>query len=167
MQDLLADIYKKHLIWIDIVKSFGCNKDTSEDLVMEIYIKLKKSLDNGLDIKYGDDDYNYFYVYKTLKSLFLDLKRKESKINVISIDFIVETNPNFNIYKKMEKQINYSKEYNSVLNELDKIHWYDKKVYQLIDDGLSVAELSRKTKIPYHSLYNTYRMVITKLKNIL
>ena len=67
----------------------------------------------------------------------------------------------------MEKQINYSKEYNSVLNELDKIHWYDKKVYQLIDDGLSVAELSRKTKIPYHSLYNTYRMVITKLKNIL
>jgi len=81
MQDLLTDIFKKHSIWLDIVKSFGCNKDTAEDIVSEMYIKIKKNLDKGLDIHYGDDDYNYFYIFKTLKSLFLDLKRKEKKVD--------------------------------------------------------------------------------------
>ena len=70
---LLIEIYKKHPIWIEIVQSFGVNKDTSEDIVMEMYIKIKRKLDEGLDINFGDDDYNYFYIFKTLKSMFLDL----------------------------------------------------------------------------------------------
>ena len=58
---VLEKIYLKHNIWIDIVKSFGCNKETAEDITMEMYLKLKRKLDDGLDIDFGDDDYNYFY----------------------------------------------------------------------------------------------------------
>jgi len=59
MKSLLAKVYKKHSIWIEIVQSFGCNKDTSEDIVMEMYIKLKKNLDRGLVIDYTDDDWGW------------------------------------------------------------------------------------------------------------
>ena len=76
MNNSLSDIFKKHQIWIDIVCTFGCNKETAEDIVMEMYIKLKRKLDEGLNIDFGEVDYNYYYIFKTLKSLFLDLKRK-------------------------------------------------------------------------------------------
>ena len=51
-----------------------------------------------------------------------------------------------------------------VEKELDKFHWYDKKVYNLIQYDYSIRELSEKTNISYHSLYNTYRGVKKKLK---
>ena len=44
------------------------------------------------------------------------------------------------------------------------MYWYDKKVYELLSGNQSIANLSRRTNIPYHSLYNTYRKVIEKLK---
>ena len=109
---LLSNIYNKHSIWIEIVQSFGVNKDTSEDIVMEMYIKIKRKLDEGLNIDFGDEDYNYYYIFKTLKTMY----------------------------------------------------WYDRKVFDIIDKGTSVASLSRRTKIPYHSLYNTYRRVMEILK---
>jgi len=157
---LLSKIFQKHRIWIDIVSSFGCNKDTAEDIVQEMYIKIQKNLNNGLDINYDNDDYNYFYIFKTLKSMFLDLRRKESKVIIFNID----DQPS---YFNHINDVNYEEAYDKVLKELDKLYWYDKKVYQLLEGNESVAKLSRKTNIPYHSLYNTYRKVLERLKNIL
>ena len=156
---MLAKIFKKHKVWIDIVSSFGCNKDTAEDIVQEMYIKIKKNIDNGLNIDY-DDDYNYFYIFKTLKSMFLDLKRKEKRVIILNID----DKPS---YFNLDYNINYEESYNKVLKELNKMYWYDKKVYQLLEGNESVAKLSRKTNIPYHSLYNTYRKVLDRLKKLL
>jgi len=156
---LLSKIFKKHRIWIDIVSSFGCNKDTAEDIVQEMYIKIQKNLNNGLDINY-DDDYNYYYIFKTLKSMFLDLKRKESKVFIFNID----DQPS---YFNHINDVNYQEAYKKVQTELDKLYWYDKKVYQLLEGNESVAKLSRKTNIPYHSLYNTYRKVLERLKKVI
>jgi len=155
---VLTKIFKKHKIWIDIVCSFGCNKNTAEDIVQEMYLKIQKNINNGLNIDYGDD-YNYFYIFKTLKSMFLDLKRKESKVVI----FNIEDRPSyFNDY-----DVNYDFAYEKVKKELSKLYWYDRKVYSLLDGNESVAKLSRKTNIPYHSLYNTYRKVLERLKKVL
>jgi lambda repressor-like predicted transcriptional regulator len=51
------------------------------------------------------------------------------------------------------------------LSASDDLHWYDKKVFEFIAKGTSIAELSRNTKIGYYSLYNTYNTVKDKLKN--
>ena len=95
-----------------------------------------------------------------LKTLFLDLKRKESKVSVISLDDCNTANKDCN-------DINYINSYDAVLNELQNMYWYERKVFEILDKGESVASLSRKTGIPYHSLYNTYRKVIDKLKKII
>ena len=152
---LLSNIYNKHSIWIEIVQSFGVNKDTSEDIVMEMYIKIKRKLDEGLNIDFGDEDYNYYYIFKTLKSMFLDLKRKESKIIVISFE---------DNMGEEDVDVDYNSRYKEIKKELSKMYWYDRKVFDIIDKGTSVASLSRRTKIPYHSLYNTYRRVMEILK---
>ena len=147
---------KKHNTWIEIVCSFGCTKSTSEDLVQEMYYKIQLKMEKGLDIMY-DKEINYFYIYKTLKTLFIDLKRKGKNITMVTLDHIHLTNDD----------VNYTESYDKVLEVLDKMYWYDKKVFDVINSGESIAEFSRKSKIPYYSLYNTYKKVKLKIKLVL
>ena len=160
MNNSLSDIFKKHQTWIDIVCTFGCNKETAEDIVQEMYIKIDKKLKKGLNIDFGETDYNYYYIFKTLKSLFLDLKRKESKVYIIEIDNVRNHLADFDCQ-------NYDQVYAEIQNELDNMYWYDKKVFQIIESGETIAKLSRKSGIPYYSLYNTYKKVKEKLKKLL
>jgi DNA-directed RNA polymerase specialized sigma24 family protein len=160
MINCLSEIFKKHKVWIDIVCSFGCNKETAEDLVQEMYIKIDKRIKKGLDINFGKNDYNYYYIFKTLKTLFLDLKRKESKVKTINIDIAAK-------YLSDIDNRNYDVVYQDVQNQLNKMYWYDKKIFEIIESGESIALLSRKSGIPYYSLYNTYKKVKQKLKKII
>jgi DNA-directed RNA polymerase specialized sigma24 family protein len=160
MINFLSEIFKKHKIWIDIVCTFGCNKETAEDIVQEMYIKIDKKIKNGLDINFGNNDYNYYYIFKTLKTLFLDLKRKESKVKIVDIDTANKHLSNFD-------NRDYDVVYQDIQNQLNKMYWYDKKVYEIIESGESIAQLSRKSGIPYYSLYNTYKKVKLKLKKLL
>ena len=160
MINFLSEIFKKHKIWIDIVCTFGCNKETAEDIVQEMYIKIDKKIKNGLDINFGNNDYNYYYIFKTLKTLFLDLKRKESKVKIVDIDTANKHLSNFD-------NRDYNVVYQDIQNQLNKMYWYYKKVYEIIESGESIAQLSRKSGIPYYSLYNTYKKVKLKLKKLL
>ncbi len=157
MEETIKKLYLKHDTWVDIVSSFGCNKVTAEDLVQEMYIKLQIKLEKGLDINYIDDEINYYYVFKTLRTLFLDLKRKEKNIKYQEID-----DSEF-----VSHDANYDSTYIDIQEELDKQYWYDKKIFEIINEGMSVASLSRKTGIQYYSLYNTYTKVKEKLKKLL
>lgn len=158
MNYTINDIFKKHKVWVDIVCSFGCNPQTAEDIVQEMYIKIHKKKQTGLNIDYGDNDFNYYYVFRTLKNLFYDLKRKQNKVKIIDIEYCNNMSSNDNF-------IDYQVAYNEIKKTLNKMYWYDKKVYELIEQGQSVAQLSRKTGIPYYSLYNTYKKVVKLLKN--
>lgn len=153
----LEKIFEKNTQWIDIVKSFGCNRDTSQDIVQEMYYKVQKRLEKGTDIQYSEDDINYYYVFKVLRSLFLDLKRKESKVQIVELGEI----------ENCELDINYEDAYEAVTEEINTLFWYDRKVYEIIDGGKSISELSRQTNISYYSLYNTYKKVKNKLKHLL
>ena len=153
----LEKIFEKNDQWIDIVKSFGCNRDTSQDIVQEMYFKVQKRLDKGTDIQYSEDDINYYYIFKVLRSLFLDLKRKESKVQIVELGEI----------ENCELDINYEDAYEAVTEEINTLFWYDRKVYEIIDGGKSISELSRQTNISYYSLYNTYKKVKNKLKHLL
>jgi hypothetical protein len=151
-------IAQKHKTWIEIVTSFGCPAETSEDIVQEMYIKIHKKLNKGLDIMYKDE-VNYYYIFKTLRSLFYDLKRKEKNITIINIEDV-------DIDKSIS-DIDYDKAYAIIKEELDNMFWYDRKVFEIINSGESIAEFSRKSYIQYYSLYNTYNKVKDKLKKLL
>ena len=156
----LEKIAKKHKDWLRIVKSFGCDGDKCEDIVQEMYLKVHTLISNGTDISYGTE-INHFYIYRILRSLFIDLCRKEAKITKVNVEYLEK-------YIQEEEVIQYKdiegkmKELDSVL---DKIYWYDKKVFDLISSGMSIAELSKNSGISYYSLYNTYKNVKNIIKD--
>ncbi len=159
VQETMILVAKKHKEWIKIVISFGCDKEIAEDIVQEMYIKIQLKLDKGLDIMYGKE-INYYYIFKTLKSLFYDLKRKGKNITIVNIE------DNINDFNT-EMDINYDSEYEKITDSLSEMYWYNRKVFEIINGGEKIAELSRKSGIPYYSLYNTYNKVKSKLKKLL
>ena len=168
VEEKIILISKKHDTWVDIVCTFGCTRSVAEDLVQEMYIKIQLSLEKGtLDIMYKDE-INYYYVFKTLKSLFIDLKRKSKNIVIVSFDDIKHNREiikdlNFDV----DNQVNFN-ESNKIVNDaLSKMHWYDRKVFEIINGGESIAHFSRKSKIKYYALYFTYKKVKDKLKKLL
>lgn len=153
---MLQKVYASHKKWINTTLKFGCNLEEAEDIVGDMYAIIGKMLKNGLNIAYGDD-VNYYYIYRTLKTSFLQMKNKQKKENKVSLDLVLDI--------ESGEYIDFDKANETMQEELDKMHWYDKKVYNLIQDEYSITELSNKTSITYHSLYNTYRKTKDKLKD--
>tara|TARA_R100001463_G_scaffold13359_5_gene35661 strand:- start:96 stop:488 length:393 start_codon:yes stop_codon:yes gene_type:complete len=124
-----------------------------------MYLKAHTLISNGTDISYGDE-INHFYIYRILRSLFIDLCRKEAKITKVNIEYLEKFVEEEEVieYKDIEGKM---KQLDSLL---DKVYWYDKKIFDLISSGMSIAELSKKTNISYYSLYNTYKNVKTLIK---
>ena len=149
--------YDKHNQWVEIVQTFGgLNNEECEDLVQTMYILLIKNTQKGVDYMYNDE-INYYYVFKILRGLYVDLIRKKSKVKLISLE-------NIEPVTEIDHN-NYDEVYNKLQDILKDMYWYDKKVYEIIEDGTNISELSRKSKISYYSLYNTYKKVKQKLKD--
>lgn len=152
---MLEKVYESHNKWINTVLKMGASQYEAEDVVGSMYLILGQMLNKGLNISYGDE-VNYFYIYKTLKTSYLQMCLKKKKENKISIDFVFDL--------ESGEYIDFNEANETVEAELKNLHWYDRKVYNMIQDEYSITELSRKTNITYHSLYNTFRKVKDRLK---
>ena len=158
IQETMKLIAKKHKDWVQICMSFGCKKELAEDLTQEMYIKIMLLIEKkGLDIMYNEKEINYYYIFKTLRTLFYDLKRKSKNITIVSMDDV----------QVSTTDVNFKEPYDKIQDELSKMFWYDRKVFEIINEGETIAEFSRKSFIHYHSLYNTYRKVKNRLKKLL
>jgi len=157
----LQKIASKHNDWVRIVKSFGCEGDKCEDIVQEMYLKAHTLISNGTDISFGDE-INHFYIYRVLRSLFIDLCRKEAKITKVNIEYLEKF--------VEEEEVKQYKDIEGKMKQLDtlvdKLYWYDAKVWRLIaEEKMSIAQLSKESGISYYSLYNTYKNVKSLIKN--
>ena len=152
---MLEKVFKDHKKWINTTIKMGCTKEQAEDIVGEMYVNVGTMLNKGLDIAYGDE-VNYFYIYRALRNAFINFKKKQIKEHSVSIDLTDEI--------KQPEYIDFESINEEVEKALEEFHWYDRKVYNLIMNKYSIRELSEKTNISYHSLYNTYRGVKNKLK---
>lgn len=151
---MLVDKRKK---WFNILLHFGCHPDDCDDIIQDMYLKVFNKLNEGANIKYKDDSINYYYIFKILRSLFIDSKRKNKNIIFIDLDVL---------YKMESDQAN-TETYLKVENQLKMMYWYDRKVFEIITEGESISKLSQKTGISYHSLYNTFKKVKNKIKKLL
>lgn len=70
-------------------------------------------------------------------------------------------------YDTQHSDIDFAQADELVKQELAKMYWYDRKVFEVINNGESIADFSRNSKIKYYALYFTYKKVKDKLKKLL
>ena len=135
----MKEICKQHNRWINIVKQFGIT-DYAEDVVQEAYIKCLEK-----------ERVNESYFFLTLRSLAMDLHRKQKKIIKVSIDEV-------NIISEIEQQ-------NEVLEIVNDFHWFDKEIFFLYyDNKMPMRKIAKETGISLKTIFTTIQKCNTKIK---
>lgn len=143
--------------------TFGLDKMTAEDIVQNMYLKIHAWSEKNEDktkIMYNKDEVNYYFVFKTLRTLFYDYYRKASR-NAKGVEKEPEPLSEDYIYDSIDAEVKEK----HIKMILEKLHWYDKKVFDLVyKEQISMLQLSEMTGISYYSIYRTIQKVKKTIK---
>ena len=143
---------KKHNDWLRIVQSFGVDKMTSEDYVQDMYIKIHEySEKNDNSILYNNTEVNYYFVYKVLRSIWLNSLKEKKR-------YVEHDLKNFE--KSSEEVVDLNDIKDAMEKKLSQLYWYDRKIFEMVyKDGISMLQISDKTGIDYCSIKRTIKKV--------
>jgi hypothetical protein len=117
-----------------MARSFGLDRDDAHDLVQDMYLRLHQYVDNPEKLEYGNDDVNTFFVYITLRNMYLREMTNRARIKFVSIEEFDDKEEIYNIESDQAL---------TVLLEAD--------------GDVSLRKLSEATKISLRSIYNTLK----------
>ena len=162
---LVEHTYRKHNTWLlQCAYNFTQSKDKAAELVQNLYLKLLE-LKNISKILYKND-VNLFYLYKMLRSIFLNGTKKS--IAMLPIDE--------ELYNMSHSEYDYDadelfEQTLVVANQtLDEMYWFDSKLFRVyIDEDHSIQSLHNVTGISnstiWTSLKKTKQHVRNEIKN--
>jgi RNA polymerase sigma factor (sigma-70 family) len=150
--DVLAD---KHEDWINMAKSFGVSEEDANELVQQMYIRITDYVSEVNKILYNETEVNTYYVYVTLRNLYLSRHHKNNP----KVEYIEEKD-NFDQVISNENIEEQKIKFDDIFNKIDSItkewYWYDKRIFNIhFYDEMSMRKISRETKISLSSIFNT------------
>ena len=152
-----------------MAKSFGVSKNDAEDLVQEMYLRLHKYVDDPDRIMYNDDEVNTFYVYITLRNIYLSKESKSKRFYFIDYNDYMQgcTTHIDEVIESREKEEAFERLLGGIRAEVDTWYWYDKKLWQIhFDNEKSMRSISTETTISLSSIFNTLKRCKKKIKEM-
>ena len=158
-------VYKKHHKWLlACAYNLTQNQDQAEELVQDLYLKLME-MDNLHKIVYNENDLNLFYLYKILKSSFLNNVKAAQKRNQTALKpEVIDNTP--------EEEYNHQRDENieRLLQLVDEtlsedMTWFDSKLFiTYLEENHSIQSLHNATKISKNAIFTSLRKTKTLIK---
>ena len=151
-------VAKHHKEYVNTIKGFG-EDFYAEDLVQEMYVRfITKNKEQQVMNK---GEVNRYYVFLTLRSLFVDFYRQKSKIIKINVSEIL----NLEQIDEIEQHEAFGSLINKVTQEMNNWHHYDRLLFQLYkDSNMSMREIAQGTNISLRSIFCTLKHCKERLK---
>jgi len=160
---IVEQVYKKHHEWLMAVAyNFTQDKSKAEELVQNLYLRLLE-LPNISKIKHNND-INLFYLYKMIRSMFLNSTKKQ--INVIPINEEIINN-----FEDITYNIDEDNEHEQLVvtvnhileNDID---WFSRLLLKIyLDDDHSIESLHKETKISKSTIWSSLSKTKKFVKN--
>ena len=150
---LVEHTYKKHNVWLlQCAYNFTNSKDKANELVQDLYLKLLE-LKDIQKIMYKED-INLFYVYKMLRSIYLNGQKKS--ITMLPID---EELYNLSTSEYDEQADSDWERALALSNEaLDQLYWFDTKLFRVyIEENHSIQSLHNATGISNSTIWTSMK----------
>lgn len=156
----LNQVAKYHEEYLEIVKNLG-EKSYAEDIVQEFYLRL---------IKYGKEEkiinakgiLNKAYLYFCLKNTYLLFWKEKRKFKKVNLDDVKNIGVKYDYISKMEATIILEAK---IDKEMKNWEWFDARLFKLYrDEGISMRDLSKKTKISTKTIFYTIKRCKDKLR---
>lgn len=152
--EMVEIVYRNHHKWVlQVARNFTQEENAADDLVQDLYLSLMQMADIN-KIRFNDT-VNLFYLYKILKSKFLNGIKQTKKINTLPVeeDFLEIKDDEYNFEKDQEFE-NMLEATRHLLKQ--EVHWYDAMLLQTyIDENHSIASLNKVTKISKSSIWTS------------
>jgi RNA polymerase sigma-70 factor (ECF subfamily) len=150
---LVDHTYRKHHTWlIQCAYNLTNNKDKAEELVQDLYLRLMEMKDCKR-IMYKQD-VNLYYLYRMLKSIFLNGLKKQTSTLPLDDD----------LYNLAAEEYSYSadnefEERLRLTNEcLDEMYWFDAKLLRVyLDEDHSIQSLHNVTGISNSTIWSSLK----------
>jgi len=148
---MLEELCKSHDKWVRMAQSICGNRDKANDLTQDMYLQLHDCT----------KEINEWYVYRTIKTLFLMELRANKNKTFVEVENLSIIDDDFDHFENNVK-------YEIVKKEFDSLKWHEKTIIKYsYEDGL--RECSRGMRISGTTILN-YRnklkqKVWQKLKN--
>jgi DNA-directed RNA polymerase specialized sigma24 family protein len=160
---MLEKLAENHTLWIKMVVNMGCDKHIAEDIVQSMYLRIHRLVTDEKKIMYNDDEVNRFFIYVTLKNMFVDFVKARNKYTFyeyMETDDIEEGLEDI----EFDEQEAFHNLVDSMSSEIMSWERYDIILSQLyFKTDLSLRDIANGSGISLMSIYNS----IKNYKNIL
>lgn len=148
------------------------HEDITQDLFLKMYSEIEKAENNpGMINRFLDriSDSGTFKLYKTVKNMYIDLIRKESKY--ISLDENIgylKRHASQNFEEQPEVILESEKDIDKMIDEyVDSFYWFDKRVFNLYRYEFKnhTNNMSQATKLSVSTIYRTVKRCKVKIND--
>jgi RNA polymerase sigma factor (sigma-70 family) len=154
----ITQVAKYHKEYVKTIQSFG-EQFYAEDLVQEMYIRLLTKNKEQQVIVNGQ--VNRYYVFLTLRSLFIDFYRQKNKVIKVDIKEVLTLQQ----IDELEEHEGFSRLLKKVDSEVKTWEWYDQMLFNLYkDSNKSMREISNGTNISLRSIFCTLKNCKERIK---
>jgi DNA-directed RNA polymerase specialized sigma24 family protein len=161
----VALVYQKHHKWlIAVAYNLTQNQEEAENLIQDVYVQLLE-MQNLEKIVFNETDLNLFYLYKIIKSKFLNNVKAAQKLTKVALkEDVVES--------KADEEYDLQRDENTerileLVDETlnDQMHWFDSKLFiTYIEENHSIQSLHEATKISKNAIFTSLRKTKTLIK---
>ena len=160
---MLEKLAENHTLWIKMVVNMGCDKHIAEDIVQSMYLRIHRLVTDEKKIMYNDDEVNRFFIYVTLKNMFVDYVKARNRYTFFEYMETDDVDEGLDDVE-FDEQEAFHNLVDSMSTEIMTWERYDIILSQLyFKTDLSLRDIANGSGISLMSIYNS----IKNYKNIL
>ena len=163
-REILGLLVKNQDKWESMAKVMGCPEYLIGDVVQDMYIKIS-TMSNPSKILYGDDDVNHFYVYLTIRSVFvscLGVEQRSMPIDSVDLSLLEANDP-----LDMEHELAFDRLWNMIEKDINDLGMYGSKLTKTyFKSDKSIRKMASESGISATSIFNSikqYRAYVVEL----
>lgn len=124
---MLDKLAKYHNEWLKILYSFGCGYDDANDIVQDMYLKINRLIE--LDKIAYNDSINKYYIYTTLKNLYIDRIKQNAK----SVEYLDINSEEYEPYNE-DKSEAMDKILGRIFKDVSELTTFETRLFELYWD---------------------------------
>lgn len=155
--DVLA---KDQAKWVSMVKAMGCPAHLIGDVIQEMYIKLS-TVKDPYKILFNECSANQFYVYLTLRSVYMDELKKEG-VYVTAEDVDMEF---MSDHSDMDRELGWDRLHHRITEEITALGPYGAKLCNVyFKTDISIRDFAEGSGISPTSIFHSQKQYKKILK---
>lgn len=167
---MLEVLGKNHSLWVKMVIGMGCRLDVAEDIVQEMYLRMHRLIQDESKIMYNDEEVNRFFIYVTLRNMYMDYLKAKNKFTVF--EFREDDDPEkMNSDQYIHEDFNTDEEQgfksmmDCVIDEMSNWPRYDAILANIyFKTDYSLRDISNGSGISLTSIFNSVKGYRAKLQ---